>query len=428
MNAIANWKRLFFTIWAGQAFSLVGSQVVHFAIAWWLTQETGSAAVLATMAIFGMLPQVILGPFIGALVDRWNRQRVMILADGAIALITCGMAVLFWSGRMEISFLYIAALLRGALGVFHWTAMQASTSLMVPKDQLARIGGMNQTLNGVLSIAAPPLGALVVGLWPLYGIMLIDVITAAIAITPLLFVRIPQPEKTSAELVNPALVWKDVRDGLRYVAGWPGLLIILLMATVINFLMNPTGTLMPLLITRHFNGGAWHLSALESSFSLGLIAGGILLSVWGGFKRRVFTSMIFLAVMGLGALAVGFTPPAWFWFAVGGNMLAGFANPLVNGPFFAFLQERIQPEMQGRVFTLVASLTGAISPLGMALAAPVADHWGIQVWWIIGGVACVIMGIGMLFIPAVARIEENSNPIDPAAGQSVASAPASPTG
>lgn len=399
------WKRTFFVIWVGQAFSLVGSQMIHFAIAWWLTQETGSAAVLATMAIFGMIPQVVLGPFIGALVDRWNRRRVMIAADGLIALITLWLAVMFFLGRAEIWFLYVTALARGTLGIFHWTAMQASTSLMVPKEHLSRVAGMNQTLQGILNIAAPPLGALLVGLLPLYGIMFIDVGTAIIAILPLFFVRIPQPENASAELVTPRAVLRDVREGLRYIASWPGVMMVLAMAAMINFLLSPTGALTPLLVTRHFNGGVWHLSAVESSYSIGVIIGGLLLSIWGGYKKRIVTSMVFLVVMGVSSLAIGLMPSWLFWAAIGFNLLSGVTNPLVNGPLFAMLQDRISPEMQGRVFTLTASFSGMMAPLGMALAAPVADRLGIQVWWQIGGIVTLAMALGSFMIPAIMNIE-----------------------
>ena len=409
----SNWKKVFAIIWAGQAFSLVGSQMVHFAIAWWLTQSTGSAAVLVTMAIFASVPQVILGPFIGALVDRWNRRLVMILADSIIALFTLGLAILFMTGHAQIWQLYVISLVRGVLGVFHWTAMQASTSLMVPEDQLSRVAGMNQTLQGVLNIAAPPLGAIVVGLLPLGGIMMIDVVTALIAITPLFIVRIPQPANVSTGVVTPKVLLRDVREGLRYVLAWPGLVIVLLMATLINFLLNPTGALTPLLITRHFNGGVWHLSAMESGWGFGIIAGGLLLSIWGGFKRKILTILLGLIALAGTVLMVGLAPSGWFFLAVAGNALGGLLNPLVNGPLFAILQARIKPEMQGRVFTLVGSVAGAISPIGMAISAPVADHLGIQVWWVIGGVVCLLMGgIGFL-IPAVMRIEEDTPP-DPA--------------
>lgn len=403
----SNWKKAFFLIWSGQAFSLVGSQMVHFAIAWWLTKSTGSAAVLATMMVFGMVPQVILGPFIGALVDRWNRRLVMILADGLIALFTLGLAVLFITGNAQIWQLYVIALIRGTLGVFHFAAMQASTSLMVPVEQLTRVAGMNQTLLGVLNIAAPPLGALVVGLLPIGQIMLIDVSTAALAIAPLLFVRIPQPAGLpGAGSVSAITVLRDVRVGLRYIAAWPGMMIILGIAALINFLLNPTGALMPLLITRHFQGGAWHLSAMESAWGVGIIAGGLLLSAWGGFKSRVVTAMFFLSMNAIAVLMVALAPSNLFVLATVGNSLSGFLNPLINGPLFAILQERIAPEMQGRVITLVGSVAGAMAPLGLALAAPVADHLGIRVWWWIGGVACLVMGAGSLLIPAVRHLED----------------------
>jgi len=402
-----NWKRTFFVIWGGQAFSLIGSQMIHFAIAWWLTQETGSAAALATMAIFYMLPEVILGPFIGALVDRWNRQRVMIVSDGLIALVTLLLAVLFMLGLAQIWFLYVTALIRGTLGVFHWTAMQASTSLIVPKDQLQRVAGMNQTLRAVLSIAAPPLGALLVGLLPLYGIMFIDVGTALIAILPLLFVHIPQPDKVSSALITPISVLRDVRDGLRYVARWPGLLMVLGMATLVNFILAPSGVLTPLLVTRYFEGGVWHLSAIESSWSIGAIVGGLLLSTWGGFRKRIATSMTFLVLLGIAHFAIGIIPPWLFWLAIGFNAVSGLTNPLVNGPLFAILQSSIAPEMQGRVFTLAGSLAGMMAPLGMALAAPIADRLGVQVWWQIGGVVTLLMGLSALMTSAIMNIEED---------------------
>ena len=405
-----NWKRTFFLIWAGQSLSLVGSQMVHFAIAWWITESTGSAVVLGTMAIFGMLPQVVLGPFIGALVDRWNRQRVMIISDAIIAIITLGLAVLFFTGRIEHWHLYLTALLRGTLGTFHWTAMQASTSLMVPKEQLSRVAGMNQTLQGVLNIAAPPLGALVVGLLEMGPIMLIDVATALLGITPLLFVRIPQPANVSKELVTPKMVLRDVRDGLVYVKSWPGILMVLASAALINFFLSPTGTLTPLLITRHFEGGVWQLGTIQSAWGVGIIAGGLLLSIWGGFKKRIFTSMLSLSLMGIGVLIMGTAPKSMFMLAVAGNALAGALNPMVNGPLFALLQDKIAPEMQGRVFTLVGSLAGAMTPLGIALAAPVSDALGIQVWWWIGGSFCVLIGPTMLAFKAVRGIEDTPSP------------------
>ena len=189
------WRMPFFTIWGGQAFSLLGSQLAQFALVWWLTEETGSATVLALATLVALLPQIFLGPVMGALVDRWNRRVVMIVADACIALVGLVLAYLFWSEALEIWHVYLVMFARALGGAVHWPAMQASTTLLVPKKELSRVGGMNQTLYGLLGITAPPLGALLMEWLPLHGIMLIDVATAALAIGPLFFIHIPQPER-----------------------------------------------------------------------------------------------------------------------------------------------------------------------------------------------------------------------------------------
>ncbi len=236
-----DWMAPFFLIWSGQAMSLLGSQLVQFALIWWLTQTTGSATVLATAVLVGLLPQIVLGPLAGAIVDRWNRRMLMMLADSLVAMATVGLAVLFWTGLVQIWHVYALMLLRSAFGLFHWSAMQASTSLMVPKEHLSRIQGLNQVLNGVMNIGAAPLGALLLVWLPMQGILAIDIVTAAIAVACLFFVAIPQPERHLSTQPGEGQtgLWQDVRDGLRYVWAWPGLMLIAGLATLINLVLNP---------------------------------------------------------------------------------------------------------------------------------------------------------------------------------------------
>jgi DHA3 family macrolide efflux protein-like MFS transporter len=419
-----NWKRTFFIIWSGQAFSLLGSGLVQFALVWWLTQTTHSAAVLASATMAAILPQIFLGPFAGALVDRWNRRLVMILADGSIAVATIFLALLFWIGVIQPWHVFVILFLRSLGGVFHFNAMTASTSLMVPDDQLTRISGMNQTLGGILNIAAPPLGALLLGLAPIYYVLAVDVVTAAMAITPLLFVRIPQPVRSDAhEVVTPRLLLADVREGLRYVMAWPALMIILAMAMLINFLYNPAAMLMPLLVTNHFNGGVWQLGLIESAWGVGVVGGGVLLSIWGGFKSKLFTSMAGLIGMGAGGLLVGLAPSNVFLLAVVGYSLGGAMNPIVNGPLFAVLQSRVPPDKQARVFSLVNSGALAMMPLGTLAAAPVANWLGVPAWFIAAGVVTVGMGVAGFFIPALTHFERDTKPVAP---KPLAPAPAVP--
>ena len=304
--------------------------LVQFALVWWLTQTTGSATVLAMATLVAVLPGIVIGPFAGALVDRWNRRLIMIVADSLIALVTLGLIYLYTIGRMQVWHVYVAMFLRAALGGFHWPAMQSSTSLMVPKEHLARIAGLNQTMMGVMNIISPPLGALLLSVLPLGKVLAVDVVTAGLAVLPLLFVSIPQPERTASAAPGAARasVWADLRAGLRYVAGWPGLLAILVMAMAINFVVNPAFSLMPILVTKYFGLGALQLGWLESVWGIGVVVGGLVLSVWGGFKRRVVTSLLGIIGMGLGTLIVGLSPAGAFTMALLGMLVGRSARHL----------------------------------------------------------------------------------------------------
>jgi DHA3 family macrolide efflux protein-like MFS transporter len=396
----------FFIIWSGQAVSLLGSQLAQFALIWWLTQETGSATVLALASMVGLLPRVILGPIIGALVDRWNRRHIMLVADSAIALVSLGLAALYFTDYVRIWHIYIIMFVRSVGGGFHGPAMTASTSLMVPKKHLARIQGINQTLNGGLNIISAPLGAILLEILPIEGILGIDVITALFAIVPLFFVFIPQPEMGAVGDETVSTVWQDVRVGFRYMLGWPGLMTIAMMAVVINMLFTPAFSLLPLLVVEHFGGKAIQLGGMQSAFGIGVVLGGLLLGVWGGFKRRILTSMLGLLGAGLGTLMLGLLPASYFSTATGAMFLVGFMLPLANGPIMAVLQATVAPEMQGRVITLLSSAASAMSPIGLSIAGPVADAVGVRVWYVAGGIACVLMGAVSFFIPAVAHIED----------------------
>ncbi|WP_119067116.1 MFS transporter [Aggregatilinea lenta] len=402
------WQIPFFTVWIGQAFSLFGSNLVQFALVWWLADSTGSATVLATATLAAMLPQIVIGPVAGSLVDRWNRRVVMMAADGLVALTTVGLVALFAMGEAAVWQVYVAMFIRSLGGAFHFPAMQASTSLMVPKDQLARVAGLNQTLQGAMNIVAPPVGALLLEAMRMEAVLAVDILTAVPAIGALFFVAIPQPVRAASEdgeTEKPG-VWQDLVAGLRYVRAWPALMVVLGMATVINFVFNPAASLTPLLIKNHFNGGAVELSWIESAMGIGVVLGGLTLSAWGGFKRKIYTSMLGLVGMGVGATVIGLTPGSLLALAVAMMFLLGFMNPITNGPLFALLQSTVAPEMQGRVFTLVIASAAAMSPLGLAVAGPVADAIGVQGWFLIAGVVCSLMGLSGFFIPALAHMED----------------------
>ncbi len=401
------WKRRFFTIWTGQQLSLVGSSAAQFALVWWLTMTTGSATVLATATTVALIPQILLGPLAGAYVDRWNRRLVMLIADSFIALVSLWLAYLFWSGSMQVWHVYIVMLARSLGGVFHWPAMAASTTLMVPEKHLTRIAGINQTMNGLLTIVGPPLGALLLALIPLHGVMLVDVGTALFAVIPLLFIAIPQPVRLQANGSKKASIWVDMREGFRYLWGWSGAMALIGAALIFKVALTPAFSLVPLLVRKHFGGGAPQLALLDSVVGIGLLLGGLTLSVWGGFKRKVYTLLMGIIGIGIGVGITGFIPADMFFAAIGSVFVIGFMIPMGDGPIMAIFQSTVAPEMQGRVFSLLGSLTSISAPLGLAIAGPVSDRFGIQVWFVVAGILCIAVGIAAFFIPAILHIEEN---------------------
>lgn len=402
-----HWAVPFFVIWTGQQISLIGSVAAQFALVWWLTRTTGSATVLAMATLVALLPTIVLGPIAGAYIDRWNRRAVMIVADSMIALVSLWLAYLFWRDAMQVWHVYVVMLLRSLGGSFHWPAMSASTSLMVPERHLARVAGLNQAMNGILSIVGAPLGALLMELLPLHGVMLVDWGTAALAVVPLFFVHIPQPQRP--EMARRSSIWSDIGEGLRYVRGWPGLLVLIGAALIFKIALTPASSLLPLLVSEHFRGSAAQLSMMEAVLGVGILIGGLVLSAWGGFRRRILTTLGGIVVFSVCFAVLGLLPAHMFPVAVGSMFVVGLVLPMIDGPIMAIFQANIAPEVQGRVFALLSSLFSLTSPIGLILAGPISDWLGLQIWYVAAGLLCGVIGLAGFFIPTLVHIEENNN-------------------
>ena len=410
------WMKKFLPIWSAQLFSLLGSSLVQFALVWYMTQATGSATVLTTATTIALLPDVFLAPFAGVLVDRWNRRIVMIVSDAATAFFTLILVVLFATGKIQIWHIFVVLFLREMGSIFQWPAMSSSTSLMVPEEHLSRVAGINQSIRGSLNIVAPPLGALLMSLLPFYQVISVDIITAIIAITPLFFIRIPQPVRAdSQEKLSFNGIFTDLREGFRFMRSWPGLLILLGGAALVNFVLAPSDTLMPLMVTQYFKKGVWELSLLQSALGFGVIGGGLLLGVWGGFKKKIFTSMIGLMGIGSGIVLVGIAPANSFWMAVAGYTLCGIMNPICNGPMQAILQSKVPPEMQGRVMSFVNCICMAMMPLGLMISAPVVKLTGMNPWFWASGLVTIGVAIWGLNNSKLMALEESQSTLASAA-------------
>jgi DHA3 family macrolide efflux protein-like MFS transporter len=399
----------FWLLWGSQAISLAGSFAVQFAIIWWLTATTGSATVLATATMIGLLPQVLLGPFFGALVDRWNRKRIMLLADSVIAVASAWLAWTFYIDAATPTHVFVVLGVRAIGGAIHGPAMLASTTLMVPEEHYVRIQGLNQALTNGSPLLAAPLGALLVSALPMSVVLMVDVVTALLAVVPLLFIFIPQPDEDD-ETEESTSIFADVAEGIRYLRDRREQMYLVIGATFVNFCIVPAFALLPLMVMQELNGGAYYLSVLQLLFGVGGVVGGSVLAAWGGFERRVYTAILGFATMGAGSLLIGLAPASVAWIPGVSLFLVGAAAALINGAIIAILQVRVDADYQGRLFTLLASIAGAMTPFALLLAAPIAELFGIRFWYVAGGIACVLVAFVSAIVPAIAKMEDVERP------------------
>jgi len=398
----------------------LGSRLVQFALVWWLARSTDSATVLATAAMMAYIPMVFLSPFAGALVDRWNRRLVMIVADSGIALATVALAVLFATGHASILFVYGLMFIRAVGGAFHWPAMQASTTLMVPQQHLSRVAGLNQSLHGMAMLISPLLGALLIEILPMQGVLAVDVGTALVAVLPLLFIRIPEPKRDPTAANARSSVIKDMMQGLSFAIRWRGMLFLILGLALMNFVVNPAFSLMPLYVTRVLNGEVIHYGTMQALFGIGFVLGGLILSAWGGFKKRILTALLAVAVMGIAITTMGLTPQGWIVLAGGALFVTGLMEPIANGSFVASMQVSVPENMQGRVFSLLGSATQAVVPLGLALAGPLCDRFGMRIWFLIGGIAYLVVAFVCMLSRSVMKLEAEGEQLHKQSTTSVA--------
>jgi DHA3 family macrolide efflux protein-like MFS transporter len=390
------WPVPFFTIWAGQALAMITSELVQFALIWWLTESFGSATVVGIATMTALLPRALLGPFLGALVDRWNRRVVLLASHVAIILSLIYLGYLFRVDVVSIAVVYLIILVRACGKSFQMPAMLASTALMVPEKRLSRVAGLNQMVQGVMLVVAPPLGAVLVHTLPLHTIIAVDIAGAFLAGVVLMIVSIPNPPRvvsSEAQLAGWRSLWQDVRAGVRYVWNWRGASEMLSISTTINFLSCPAFMLTSILVTQRFGGAEREFGLMGAATGIGMVCGGVALSAWGGFHRPMQTSLMGIIGMAGAMLVTGLAPESAFWMAVGSMFAGGFMIPMCMAPIQALVQKAVEPAMQGRVLTLFDSISTAISPLSLAVAGPVFDHLGSRVWYIGGGALAVLVGV-----------------------------------
>lgn len=383
-----NWKRNAGFFLAGQFLSMFGSMLVSHAVTWHitLTQQSGSLVALFTGA--AMLPMVFISPFAGVWADRYNRKYLVNLSDGAIALITLAVALLFISDIQSIWILFVAVALRSVGQGVQQPAVNALIPQIVPDEHLIRFNGIQSTAQSLTMFAAPMAAGALLTFLPMEYIFFIDVVTAAIGIATVFFcVKVSGVARQQDQNAGVKSYFREMAEGFRFIGGQPWLKTLFIFTALFCVLASPAAMLTPLQVTRTFGDDVWRLTGIELAFSIGMMAGGILISVWGGFKNKVHTMTLAWLLFGVATVLFGVVPN--FWVYLGVMVFCGCTMPLYNTPSMTLMQTKIPPELMGRVFSAIAIVNGLGMPLGMAVFGPLGDAMRIEVLLVATGVLLV---------------------------------------
>jgi len=388
-----SWKKAFALLFTGQIFSILTSSMVQFSIIWHLTETTQSAAVLATAGLVGLLPQAILGPLIGVWLDRWNRKITMMAADGTIALFSLALGLYYYLGDPSLEFVYLILLIRSVASAFHAPSLQAAIPLLAPEDQLTRVAGWHQMVFSFSTVIGPALGIAVYSASSLGFVLFLDVAGALVANLMLLFIAIPQPKREARQA--PRFL-QEFKLGWQAFVQVKPVVAVTAAASIFSIAFMPLATLFPFMTLSHFERGGYSASLIEAVFSVGMIAGGALLAAAASKWKDIAYICGSLVAIGLTCLASGVIGKEAFAAFVVLSFLMGAASPFFNGPYMAMIQKAYDPAVMGRVISLVTSVMLLASPIGLLLAGPLVDRFGIQSWFFWSGVVTVLTAAALL--------------------------------
>jgi MFS transporter, DHA3 family, macrolide efflux protein len=366
--------RSFAVIWCGQFVSLLGTAMTRFALLIWAYERTGEATTLALLGFFAFGPYLLVSPFAGVWVDRLDRRWVMLFADLGAALMTGGLLILSRTGALQIWHLYLAEALTGACEAFQSPAYSAAITMLVPKEQYARASGLRSLAGSASGVLAPFLAGVLLRWVTLHGVLLIDLGSFLVAMLALLAVRIPRPDATPDNQATRPRLRQEIGVGFQYIRQRRGLLALLMIFMGMNLFGSLTYfSLLPPMILARTGKDALALASVQSALGLGALVGGLVVSVWGGPKRRIHGILAGAALsflVGDFLFAIGRSTPVWVLAA----FLAAFFIPFNLSANHTIWQTKVAPGLQGRVFSVQGMLQTATFPLGYLLAGPLADR------------------------------------------------------
>lgn len=387
----SKWKNNTILFLLSQTVSLFGSSLVQYAIMWYITLTTQSGVMMTISIICGFLPTFFLSPFAGVWADRYNRKMLIVLSDSMIALSTLVLAILFFMGFDALWLLFVASAVRALGAGVQMPAVGAFLPQLVPEDKLTKVNAVNGSIQSAIMLISPIASGALLAMTDIETIFFIDVITAALAVLILLFfLHVPSHKKAQEKQVIS--YFEDMRIGFDYIKNHSFVKVFFLFCAIFFFLSAPAAFLTPLQVARTFGEDVWRLTAIEITFSVGMMLGGIVVAYWG-FKNRVHTMAFSSFVLGLCTVLLGVIPFfSIYLFFMG---VIGLAIPVFNTPATVMVQEKVEEDLLGRVFGVLGMISSAVMPLGMLLFGPLSDI--VRIEWLLIATG-ILMLIGSLLL------------------------------
>jgi DHA3 family macrolide efflux protein-like MFS transporter len=392
-----DWKKNVTLFLIGQALSTLGTMVVQYAITWHITLTTKSGSMMTLFIIAGFLPMFFISPLGGVWADRFNRKHIINIADGAIALISLLAAFSLMAGIDDIVVLLLCAVVRSFGQGVQTPASSAFVPQIVPKEHLTKINGIQGSIQSCINLIAPTASGALMTLAPLELIFFLDVVTAVIGISILLFfVKIPEQEKSKLnnDEKKGMTYFYDLKEGMCYIKKHAYVSRIIIRIIFLNIFLVPITLLTPLQIVRNFGDVVWMLSAIRITLFLGMMAGGILIGIWGGFKNRIYTMSFSCSLCGIFTVGLGLAPYFWLYLFI--MTILGIALPFWNTTYIVMMQTTVEPLFLGRVRSIFNMAYSIMTPLGMLLFGPIADKVSIDTLLIVTGITITLLAISLV--------------------------------
>ncbi len=395
-----DWKKNIVLFLMSQTISLFGTALVQYAIMWHITLETQSGLMMTISIICGFFPMFLLSPFAGVWADRYNRKNLIALADSFIAVSTLILAILFYFGHGSIWLLFAASAVRAFGSAVQSPAVNAFIPQLVPEDKLTKVNATNGSVQSMVTLLSPMVSGALLTLTSIEVIFLIDVVTAAIAVFILVTFLHVEPHAKALEKQEVSY-FSDMQEGVKYIKEHEFLKVYFAFLAVFYVLFAPAAFLTPLQTARTFGDDVWRLTALEVVFSVGMMLGGIFMAYWGGFKNKIHTMSLSCFVVGGCTVALGIVPNFWVYIFFMG--LFGVVMPILNTPAMVLLQEKVEGDFMGRVFSILGMISSIMMPFGMLVFGPVSDF--VKIEWLLVGTGTLVLVLTYFFVNSKVLIE-----------------------